>query len=165
VALRHLAMYFGVDTLLKDISELILLEFKRESLRDGYYNDAKLFNDEKLLQGIRLHRSISNSLLAVISVIFGKLSEKPDINFKVDNDVLSSWRHVMSYIMDSFQDVYFTLKNSDKFPAIRVTGAGLNQLNGIYNLFGVRDGVGKYTNGICFLEVDKERKVWFLYVG
>ena len=61
VALRHLAMYFGVDTLFKDISELILLEFKKESLLDGYYNDAKLFNDEILLQAIRVHRSISNS--------------------------------------------------------------------------------------------------------
>jgi len=145
--------------------QLILLEFKKESLRDGYYNDAKLFNDEKFLQGMRVHRSISNSLVAVIPVIYSKLSEQPNVNLKADNDVLSSWWHVMSYIMDSFPDAYFTLKNSDKFPAIRVTGAGLNQLNGIYNLFGVRDGVGKYTNGICFLEVCKERKFWLLYVA
>jgi hypothetical protein len=52
VALRHLAIYFGVDTLLKDISELILIDIRNEASRDDYYNTAKIFNDDKLLLGI-----------------------------------------------------------------------------------------------------------------
>jgi hypothetical protein len=53
----------------------------------------------------------------------------------------------MTYICDVSPDAFLTLKNSDKLPAIYVPGAGLHQLNEIYNLFDVRDGVCSYTNG------------------
>lgn len=165
VTLRHLAMYFGVDTLLKDVSELILFDFRNEPNRDHYYNDAKIFNDKKLLKGIKLHRSICKALLAVVSGVYSTLSEQPEVILKEDNSVLSSWRNVMTYMCDVSPDAFFTIKNADKYPNIRVTGAGLLQLNGIYKLFSCRDGVGSYTNGFCFLEREEKTKTWFFYVG
>ena len=90
VALRHLAMYFGVDALLKDITELILLDFRRTSFQKNYYNHAILFNDEKLLQGFRLQHSHSEALLAVAPGIYSALSERPEVFLKEDNGVLSS---------------------------------------------------------------------------
>jgi hypothetical protein len=158
-------MYFGVDTLFKEMSELIFLELRSETLRDGYYISAILFNDENLLQGIILHRSISEALLPMIPGTYSTLSEKPEVILKEENSVLSSWRHVMTYICDFLPDAFFTRKNADKHPNIHVTGAGLSQLNGIYNLYGVRDGVGSYTNGFCFLERQEELKLWFFSVG
>ncbi len=49
VAVRHLAMYFGVDALLKDISELILLDIRNKEFREAYSANAAIFKDEKLL--------------------------------------------------------------------------------------------------------------------
>jgi hypothetical protein len=154
VALRHLALYFGVDALLKDITELILLDFRSAPL-DDYYNHATLFNDEKLLQGVRLQHSISEALLAVVPGFYGMISERPEVFLqKKDNSVLSSYGHIMKHICDT-HDAFFTLKNAEKFPDITVTGAGLDQVNGIYNLFGESCEVGAYTNGICTIWKEK----------
>jgi hypothetical protein len=60
--------------------------------------------------------------------------------------------------------IFFTLKNSVKFPAICVTGAGLLQLNGIYNLFVVRDGVGLHSNGLCILGRQEGTKLWHFFM-
>jgi hypothetical protein len=168
VALRHLAMYFGVDTLLQDITELILLEFRSESYRDTYYHHASLFNDEKLLQGISLHRTINKAFCAVVPGIYDTLSNRPYEFLKGDHNALSSsWRHAMTYFCvygDLYApDAYFTLKNAENFPDVHVTGACLTQLNGIYKLYRCGDGVGSYTNGFCFLERGENQ--WFFYIG
>jgi len=166
VALRHLALYFGVDALLKDITELILLDFRSAPL-DDYYNHATLFNDEKLLQGVRLQHSISEALLAVAPGIYSMITKRPEVFLKEDNSVLSSWRHIMKHICDSPDDAFFTLKNAEKFPDITVTGAGLHQVNGIYNLRGENCEVGAYTNGICTIgKIEFEgKKGWYFWVG
>jgi len=164
VALRHLAMYFGVDKLMKEISELILLDFRGAIFRKDYDNDATLFDDEKLLQGIRLQRAISESLLVVAPGICRALSENSEVWLKEEgNSVLSSWRHVMRHISDSSYNAFFRFRNAEKFPNICVTGAGLDQLNGTYNLYGDSDGVVAYTNGVCFIE--KKKDIWFFSVG
>jgi hypothetical protein len=165
VALRHLALYFGVDALLKDITELILLDFRRTSFQKNYYNHAILFNDEKLLQGLRLQHSNIEALLAVAPGIYSALSERPEVFLKEDNGVLSSCRHIIEHTCDSPYDAFFTLKNAENFPNIPVTVAGLGQVNGIYNLFGESNGVGAYTNGICIIEKDEGSEVWVLMVG
>jgi hypothetical protein len=41
----------------------------------------------------------------------------------------------------------------------------LDQVNGIYNLFGESNGVGAYTNGICIIEKGEGSEVWVLMVG
>jgi len=168
VALRHLALYFGVDTLLQDITELILLEFRSKSYRDTYYHHATLFNDEKLLQGISLHRAINKAVCAVVSGIYDTLSKRPDEFLKGDDNALSSsWRHAMAYICEYgdlyASDAYFRLKNAENFPDVHVTGAGLIRLNGIYKLYRCSDGVGSYTNGFCFL--DRVGTEWVFYIG
>ncbi len=63
--------------------------------------------------------------------------------------------------------LFFTLKNAEKFPDITVTGAGLDQVNGIYNLHDENYEVGTYTNGISTIWKDEYegKKGWFLWVG
>lgn len=161
VALRHLAIYFGVDTLLKDISELILLDFQSARFRTMYCDNATLFNDEKLLHGIKLQRSISKTLFAVATEIYSFLYQNAAALLEHDeeeeNGVLSSWRLSMTKICETPFDTFFTFKNSEEYPDVCVIGAGLGALNGIYKLCGCRDGVGAYTNGICCITRDEEK--------
>jgi hypothetical protein len=65
------------------------------------------------------------------------LSEKPEVLLKEDNCVLSSWRHVVRHICDPPYNAFSTFRNAEKLPNICVTGAGLDQINGTYNLYGV----------------------------
>jgi hypothetical protein len=162
VALRHLAMYFGVDTLFKEISELILLDFRNESFQKKYNNHATFFNDEKLLLGLTLQHTISKILFPVFPGIFSTIYERPEVILEEENSVLSSWRHVKDHICQDPYDPFFTLKNSEKFSDITVTGTGLGQVDGIYNLFGVSEEVGAYTNGVC--TIVKLRDFWRLSI-
>jgi hypothetical protein len=43
------------------------------------------------------------------------------------------------------------LEHAEKFPSICVLGAGCDQVNGIYQLFGQMDGERSYINGIYFI--------------
>jgi hypothetical protein len=108
VALRHLAMYFRVDALLKDITELILLDSRRTSFPENYYNHATLFNDEKLLFGLLLQRCNIEALLAVAAGIYSMISKRPEIFLKKK---MSSYGHIMKHICDT-HDASFTLKNA-----------------------------------------------------
>lgn len=158
VALRHLALYFGVDTLKKDISEIILLDLPRS--RKSYYQKATFFKDDKLLNGIMLQQSITKSCIKVAPGVFDVLNKRPQEYLKEDNVVLFSWRHLFAHLNDCYSyDAYFVLQNAEKFPNICVTGAGLGQVNGIYTLrCGVRGGV--YTNGHCLLKKRKDNNGW-----
>jgi len=160
VALRHLAIYFGVDTLLNDITELILLDFRSEKFCDHYCKEANVFHDDKLLQALTLHRSIKETLSAVSPGIFDVLSLTPERFFKDDNNILSAWRHIMMHSTDSCYNVVFALRNVEKYPDIYVSGAGLTHANGIYTLVGHREGSAMYTNGVCKIVRDDDS--WIL---
>jgi hypothetical protein len=163
VALRHLAIYFGVDKLLKDITELILIDIRNEAFRDDYYNTAKIFNDDKLLLGIGLQRSMSGVLRAVAPGIFRTLKEQPEVHLKEENSLLSSWRQVKMHASYYHGQPFFMLQNSEKFPNICVQGAGLEVVNGIYKLFGRINTTAAYTNGIC--DIKKIDYSWHLRVS
>ncbi len=162
MALRHLAIYFGVDKLLKDITELILIDIRNEAFRDDYYNTAKIFNDDKLLLGIGLQRSMSGVLRAVAPGIFRTLKEQPEVHLKEENSLLSSWRQVKMHASFYHGQPFFMLQNSEKFPNICVQGAGLEVVNGIYKLFGRINTTAAYTNGIC--DIKKIENSWHLRV-
>jgi len=120
VALRHLAIYFGVDKLLKEITELILIDIQNQAYRDYYYYTAKFFNDDKLLLGIGLQRSMSGVLRAVAPVSFSILRERPEVHLKEENCHLSSWRQVKMHASYYHGQPFFVLQNSEKFPNISV---------------------------------------------
>jgi hypothetical protein len=90
VALRHLAIYFGVDSLMKDITELILLDFRNESFQKEYNNHATFFNEKKLLLGLTLQHAISEILWCVVPGIYSMIYERPEVILKEDNSVLYS---------------------------------------------------------------------------
>lgn len=113
---------------------------------------ASRFNDEKLLQGIRLQCIISDSLLQVALGIFYQVAEGPEEFLEDDSSILDSWRHTVKHICDMPSDVFFILRiDEEKFRNICVQGAGLDQVNGIYQLYGQINGAASYTNGICFI--------------
>jgi hypothetical protein len=103
-----------------------------------------LFKDEKLLQGIRVQSSIRKTLLAVAPGIFSTISNNTLELLKVENSVLSSWRHIVTNLCDYPFNAFFTFKNAEKYSDITVIGAGLDQVNGIYKLYGRRNGAGLY---------------------
>jgi hypothetical protein len=163
VALRHLAIYFGVDKLLKEITELILIDIQNQAYRDYYYYTAKFFNDDKLLLGIGLQRSMSGVLRAVAPVSFSILRERPEVHLKEENCHLSSWRQVKMHASYYHGQPFFVLQNSEKFLNICVQGAGLEVVNGIYKLFRLIYTTAAYTNGMC--DIKKIKNSWHLRVS
>lgn len=57
VALRHLAMYFGVDVLFKEITDIILADMKTKHAGKLFYEMSSLFNDTKLKEAIRMQKA------------------------------------------------------------------------------------------------------------
>jgi len=163
VALRHLAIYFGVDKLLKEITELILIDIQNQAYRDYYYYTAKFFNDDKLLLGIGLQRSMSGILRAVAPGIFRTLKERREGHLKEGSSLLSSWRQVKMHASYYHGQPFFVLQNAEKFPNICVQGAGLKVVNGIFKLFGSINTTAAYTNGIC--DIEKKKNFWHFQVS
>mmetsp|Transcript_21677 Transcript_21677/g.31058 ORF Transcript_21677/g.31058 Transcript_21677/m.31058 type:complete len:574 (-) Transcript_21677:133-1854(-) len=150
VSLRHLAMFFGVDMLLKDTADLIVADIKRNDSREIYQEDASSFHDEKLLEAIIMQNTRQESLLSVAFALFGVLEENPMRYFQEENELLSAWKHILRNV-DLHHDAFFVANNAGKYPDICFCGAGLKQVNGVYKLSGTCDNVGDYTNGVCSL--------------
>jgi len=150
VSLRHLAMFFGVDMLLKDTNDLIVADIKRNHSREIYQEDASSFHDEKLLEAIMTQDTRQESLLSVAHAIFGVLEENTMKYFQEENELLSAWKHILCNV-DLHHDAFFVANNAGKYPDICFCGAGLKQVNGVYKLSGTCDNVGDYTNGVCSL--------------
>ncbi len=70
---------------------------------------ASRFNDEKLLQGIRLQCIISDSLLQVALGIFFQVAEGPEEFLEDDSSILDSWRHTVKHICDMPSDMRYLL--------------------------------------------------------
>jgi hypothetical protein len=152
-----------VDALLKDITELILLDFRNEKFRKNCHREATNFHDEKLLEALRVYSSIDESLSAVLPGVFLLLEKNPENYFQEDNEILSAWSHIMTHVTYLYCNAFFAYKNSEKFPDIYVFGVGLEKVNGVYKLVGQYPGVSVYTNGICMM--GKEGKYWCIFIG
>ena len=151
VALRHLAMYFGVDVLLKDITSVILADLNRPESRVIFQEEAHVFNDEKLLEALKTFKVHQNILLPLAETTYDSLAEDVDRYLTEDYDaVIKSWLYISRY-MDSDHDAFFAARNAENFPDIFVGGAGVEKVNGHYKLVGTRNDVGYYSNGVCMI--------------
>lgn len=175
VALRHLAMYFGVDILLEDITDIIMKDFKRKESREIFQNDAIVFCDDMLLIAIKIQDVRQETFELFREAIVDTLESNPTKYLQDDNDTKSAWKHVMTNAFLLPQSHFHLLKYTDKIPDLLVTDSGLNQVNGLYKLVYFYDSETActdneiwefffdgsetvlYTNGVCWLyRSDKE---------
>ena len=182
VALRHLAIYFGVDVLLEEITHIILEDMKIKSSREIYHNSACLFLDDVLLESLKLMDTRQEAFMVLAEAIHTTLIEDPEIYLSNDNAVILAWQQIMSNI-DMGCDVFFATKNTERYPDLHATAVrvkqnqhdpyycnpedssadGLKHVLGTYKLVGAFDGVGLFTNGVCFLH--RLDQIWYISIG
>mmetsp|Transcript_26620 Transcript_26620/g.38155 ORF Transcript_26620/g.38155 Transcript_26620/m.38155 type:complete len:392 (-) Transcript_26620:40-1215(-) len=153
VALRHLAMYFGVDVLLNDITGLIIADLNRRKSRVIFQEHANVFNDEKLMEALKTFKERQNILLPIAESTSKNLLENVEKYLTRDTyDILKNWLYISRYMDSDFQDAFFAAKNAEKFPVFFVSGAGLTKANGHYKLIGIYSDDAttlSYSNGVC----------------
>jgi len=163
VALRHLAMYFGVDMLLKDVTDILLLVLAEDCASEKLHKEALVFHDEKLLEAIKIQNARKEYSLAIAPAIYLTISEEPEHYLDADNDHISAWKLILQNIHRDF-DAFFAARNARKFPNIYVCGAGLQQVNGVYKFVGLHYlGFPMYSNGIC--NIQWQQGEWLLRFG
>ena len=150
VALRHLALYFGVDVLFEEITNIILADMKNKKSREKYQSNSSALFDLKLLEAIKVMDLQQESLKAVVPALFQTLIGNPAKYLQNDNELVLAWKHVMS-LVDSHQNKFYVEKNKKRFPDLSVANAGLRHVNGEYKLAGCWNNAGYYTNGVCLL--------------
>lgn len=147
IALRHLAQYLGIPSLLQEVTHIILADMVTFRNHKRYIEDASVFYDEKIVLALKKQMDLQVTLSDLVQSTFEVLSDDISKFFHQDNIHVVSWATIMKRF-DMGNDVYFAMQNYQKFPDVLVYGAGLKVVNGIYRLVGSNDGVGRYSNGL-----------------
>jgi len=163
VALRHLAMYFGVDVLFEEITNIILADMKHKKSREKYRSNSSALIDLKLLEAIKVMDLQQETLQVVAPALYRHLKDDPAKYLQDDNETVLAWKHVMSSV-DLHQNKFYVEKNTKRFPDLTVTSAGLRHVNGEYKLLGRCRNAGYYTNGVCMLMKHSDG-VWYFSIS
>jgi hypothetical protein len=147
MALRHLAQYLGIPSLLHEITHILLADMVTLRHHKRYIEDAAIFMDEKIVFAVKKQIDLQYTLTDMVQSTFDVLSNDIGKFFEGHNAHVMSWSTIMKSF-DMGNDIYFAMHNHIKFPDVLVYGAGLEAANGIYRLVGSNDGVGRYSNGL-----------------
>jgi hypothetical protein len=147
MALRHLAQYLGIPSLLHEITHILLADMVTLRHHKRYIEDAAIFMDEKIVFAVKKQIDLQSTLTDMVQSTFDVLSNDIGKFFIEQNVHVMSWSTIMKSF-DMGNDVFFAMQNHLKFPDVLVYGAGLEAANGVYRLVGSNDGVGRYSNGL-----------------
>lgn len=147
MALRHLAQYLGIPSLLQEVTHILLADMVTLRNHKRYFEDAAIFFDEKIVLALKKQIDLQNTLTDMVQSTFEVLSDDISKFFQEENVHVTCWTTIMKRF-DMGNNIYFALQNYEKFPDVLVYGAGLKAVNGIYRLVGSNDGVGRYSNGL-----------------
>ena len=98
VALRHLAMYFGVDVLFEEITNIILADMKNKKSREKYRSNSSALIDLKLLEAIKVMDLQQETLQVAAPALYQHFKGDPAKYLQDHNEPVLAWKHVMSSV-------------------------------------------------------------------